>query len=518
MEPDIASLSELLELRARSSPRETAFVFWGGARDVSVTYEELWTSSAAIAAGLRRRGIGAGCRVGIGLDTGLPLLASIFGAMMTGAAAAVLPIGRGHAEGARLRSVLRTLQPALVLSIAGLQPEDSPAPWTTPEVIATSSSGSCPGPLDPSAPAYIQLTSGSTTQPKAAVISHGAALANLRAIHRALQIAPGDVLVSWLPLFHDMGLVGCSLMPIFAGGVAHLASPFSFVREPLSWLQRLSRHHATVTVAPPSAYAMCTRQAGRAGALDLSALRLALVGAEPVVPEWLRAFQSAFGASGARPEALTPVYGLAENTLAVAVPPLARPFLSSDRSSDRRTELASVGSSVMGTELDVLGGRIRIRGTSLFSGYLDDQGAVIPPTVDADGWFDTGDLGYLEGGELFVEGRASDVIIRGGRNIHPQPIELAAAGVRGVRQGCVAAVGAFNPALGTQDVVVVAETRLSDSFERERIAREIRRRVLEIGEQVHRVVVVDAGAVPRTTSGKIRRQECARQFARPVAS
>jgi acyl-CoA synthetase (AMP-forming)/AMP-acid ligase II len=392
-------------------------------------------------------------------------------------------------------------------------------------------------PAAPSAPAFIQLTSGSTGHPRGAVISHAALIAHLTAISQALPLAGPDArCVTWLPLHHDMGLVGGLLYPMFNAFAVNVMSPLAFRGDPFAWLQTLSDVRATCTPGPPSAYAIAARLAPRAvqEGLDLSPLACAMIGAEPIAPALLRSFAEAFAPCGFRPEAWFPVYGLAEATVAVTFPKLLgathvdrvdRGVLERERRAEpcddgpAAIELVGVGRPLPGTQLRIVRdgapvgeravGEIEVRAPSLMDGYHGDPEATAAAMTD-DGWLRTGDLGYEADGSLFVTGRSKDLIIKGGHNLLPAAIEEIAGGVEGVRAGCVAAVGVASAQRATELVYVVCETKAAADDERSRLSRAVREALRRRGITVDRVVLVAPGTIPRTTSGKIRRREVAR--------
>jgi acyl-CoA synthetase (AMP-forming)/AMP-acid ligase II len=391
-------------------------------------------------------------------------------------------------------------------------------------------------------PALIQHSSGTTGTPRPVRLSHGAVLANLDAIRtRILAAYPeSDELrhaaVSWLPLYHDMGLIGCVLTALAHPVDLTLIPPEAFVARPAIWLRAVSRYGGTVSGAPNFAYSYCAERvdADEIEGLDLSRWRVALTGAEPVTTDALDRFARRFEARGFRREALTPVYGLAEATLAVTFSDPAVPFRA--ESFDRRAlagdgrarsapsgpeaiELVSVGRPLDGVvlrirdeECDEVGegalGHVCVGGASLFDGYDDETGG------DPESWFDTGDTGFLLAGELFLYGRAKDVIILRGKKYAPQEIEAALADLSGIRRGCVAALG-LPGADGGEEVLVVLAERVRDappSADGER-ASAIRRRVTgATGLVPGRVEILEPGTLPRTSSGKIRRAEARRRY------
>jgi acyl-CoA synthetase (AMP-forming)/AMP-acid ligase II len=384
-------------------------------------------------------------------------------------------------------------------------------------------------------PAFIQYTSGTTGRPKGAVISHGALVANAFAIADALALDDEDVGVSWLPLYHDMGLIGVLLTSICHPYPVHLLSPEAFVMNPRRWPALVASVSGTLSAAPNFAYDLTASRAGELEGLALSSWRVALNGAEPVHAATARRFAERFAPAGLRPDAMMPVYGLAEHTLAVAFPRLdermqtlrvdgdaleSEAIARSPRGGGER-EAVSVGRPVAGTEIAIVSegslvtaercvGEIRVRGASRMDGYFRNDAATAE--VIKDGWLHTGDLGFLDGGRLFVTGRAKDLIIRGGKNLYPYDIERVAASVDGVRG--VAAFGRENERSGTCDLVVVAETVHGEGPTREAIAAGIRGELLAVlGLKPDALLLCGVGGVPRTSSGKVRRRECARIFA-----
>jgi fatty-acyl-CoA synthase len=379
--------------------------------------------------------------------------------------------------------------------------------------------------------ALVQLTSGSTGHPRAVLVPHDRLVRHLQSISERLPSHSSSVGVSWLPLYHDMGLIGGLLYPCFNGFPVYLLSPLEFRRNPYFWLQTMSSVRATHTAAPPSAYAICLRLAARAveDRLDLSSLGCAMVGAEPIPPRLIRQFADAFAPCGFRPEAFFPVYGLAEATVAVTFPQPLTPTRFDSIDQDQferegnattavddqpRLEFVGVGSPLPGTEISIRDergqdvpdrrvGEIWIRSDSLMQGYLGDADATAQALKD--GWFDTGDMGYMADGALFVTGRSKDLIIARGRNLVPSAIEEIVSSIPGVRKDCVAAVGVPSEERATERVYVVAETR-ADASGQTGLASAVRDELKVRGISVDRVIFVPPRTLPRTSSGKIKRQ------------
>jgi len=380
--------------------------------------------------------------------------------------------------------------------------------------------------------ALLQLTSGSTAEPKAVQITHGNLHANITAMTAAAHLDPSDVLVSWLPLFHDMGMVGFLTVPMTCGLELVSVTPVEFLGRPLLWADLITKYRGSVTAAPNFGYAVLARQLARAedGAFDLSTMRFALNGAEPIDPDAVTAFTTAGARFGLRPQAVVAAYGMAETALGVSFAPVDV-GLEIDRvdaealEAKRRAVPAAggptrrfpkLGPPLQGIEVRVVDddgrvlgerevGILQLRGASVTPGYLTVTGPV--PTRDAEGWFDTGDEGYLAEGAVVVCGRRKDVIIMGGRNIYPTDIERAAAEADGVRAGNAVAVR-LDPGAGRhrESFAVAVESRQAGTDAESGIRREVTHRVVTaVGVRPAEVVVLKPGSLPKTPSGKLRR-------------
>ncbi|MBM3271141.1 MAG: AMP-binding protein, partial [Candidatus Sericytochromatia bacterium] len=397
---------------------------------------------------------------------------------------------------------------------------DSELPLLTGSEAGPTLSGGPPGPAGP-APvaardlALIQFSSGSTGDPRGVCLSLFNLEENLEAIGAVMRPRPDDVGVAWLPLHHDMGLIGCLLFTQRCGIPLVLLSPEYFIRGPARWLRTMSDFGATMTSAPNFAYRLCAAlPAAQVADLDLSRLRAALVGAEPVQPPVLRAFAARYAPAGFDPACFVPTYGLAEATLAVAMTPPGRGMqLDGD--------LPSVGPAIPGVAIEIRDeatgatlpegqvGEIVVRAPSVTAGYVGDAAATAAAL--ADGALRTGDLGYLRGGELFVSGRIKDLIIKGGQKYHPQDLEALAERHAAVRAGGVSAFLVPRAADREDRLVLVAEV-LPQAATPD-VAPEIRRHVQEVlGVRVDEVVLVVPQQLPRTTSGKLRRSEARDRF------
>ncbi|MDQ3403810.1 MAG: fatty acyl-AMP ligase [Actinomycetota bacterium] len=400
--------------------------------------------------------------------------------------------------------------------------------------------------VDEDAPALLQLTSGSTADPKAVRITHGNLYANLTAMAEASQLdVETDIMVSWLPLFHDMGMVGFLTVPMTVGLELVKVTPVEFLTGPLLWADLVSRHKGTITAAPNFAYALLGRRLSgvdEEDKYDLSSLRLALNGAEPIDEKAVRAFTDQGARFGMRPECVFPAYGMAETTLAVSFAPvftgLTLDYIDADKleSDNRAVPVAADGTDVrsfaiLGKPLRgiesrivddqgaVLGerevGEIQLRGEAVTPGYLTVNGPV--PTQDADGWLATGDIGYTVDGQIVICGRAKDVIILAGRNIYPTDIERAAVTVEGVRAGNAVAVRIDAGSRRERFAVVVESKHAGDAAEEKRLRKEVGARVFEsLNARPTAVVVLAPGTLPKTPSGKLRRAAAGEQLASSI--
>jgi acyl-CoA synthetase (AMP-forming)/AMP-acid ligase II len=470
---------------------------------------------------LRAHGARRGDRVGVLLPTGPAFVTALLGTMLAGAVpvplAAPLTFGKLDRHLANATRVLATADATALVTSPRLRDAGVPLPGVT---VLTEADLVGVSPREPSSisiggddTALLQFTSGTTGAPKGAVISHRALLSNAFAIAHGLALRPDDVGVSWLPLFHDMGLIGVLLTAIAHPYAVHVMSPESFVMRPGRWIDTLARVGGTISCAPNFGFELATSRAQEDTTATLERVRLLLNGAEPVRPATVARFVDRFAPRGLRRDAVLPVYGMAESTLAVTFPPLDARF-------DVARGVVSVGAPVAGTSVAVLGphgrprrereiGEIRVSGPSLMDGYFRDERASAEVLIG--GWLRTGDLGFVDRGRLFVTGRAKDVIIQGGRNVHAVDVERVAHEVCGAAAGAIAAFARRNDDSGTDDLVVLVETLERDEARRASLAASLRGEVLAaIGARVDDVRFCPVGAAPRTTSGKVRRGACAR--------
>ncbi len=546
------TLVEVLEYHARVQPDRVHIVLEdddGRARPV--TYGALHQAALRVARGLRTRGLLPGRSVAIMLPTELGYFASFLGVMLAGGVPVPLyppvRLDRIAEYMARCEKILQNAQAQILITFdrAARVAEIARDSVSSIEHVVSSKvlleaddGGITRAEVMPEDTALLQYTSGSTGDPKGVELTQAAVLANIRAAAEGCALQPDDVMVSWLPLYHDMGLIGGWLMCFYGGVPTVLMSPIAFLSRPVRWLQAISDYGGSITVAPNFAFDLCVKRVDDDALpdLDLSRLRAVLNGSEPITVKTLDDFIERFGQVGMKPEALFCAYGLAENMVAVTFPPVGRApridrierltFEEAGRavpSEDAEAlEFVCVGSAVPGHEVRVVDGDApvpeRVQGTIQFRGPSSFKGYFGRPEATAEvqrpgGWVDTGDLGYLADGELFITGRAKDLIIKGGRNYYPHEMEAAAAMVQGIRQGCIAAFSVPDEKTGTEKIIVIAETREQDATAREILEAQVIEAVTAaVGIPPDEVVLGIVGAVPKTSSGKIRRSEARRLY------
>ena len=520
----------------------------GTADGERVEWARLHEDARAMAAGLQARGVLPGSHVAILGPTTRPLVTAIQAVWLCGAAAVVLPLplrlGSVEEFVAQTRVRVRNADAALLLVDPDFAPFVEVAPGDPPMVLLSDVGRARRAeqferpPDDPEALAILQFTSGSTADPKGVMLPHHTVGANLDAIAAGARLDPeDDVLVSWLPLYHDMGLIGLLTLGMTTGTDLVLAAPQDFLAAPVRWLEWLSHFGGTATAGPNFSYALAARAMRRHPGLDLSRWEVALNGAEPVDPAAVEAFCSAGARHGLRPGAVFCAFGMAEATLAVTFPErlsgmsvdlVDRRVLETDRyaapveaTGAGTRALARLGTPVPGLQIRIAnpGGRVmrnrevgelQVRGTSVTSGYYRRPDATAE-AFDGD-WLRTGDLAYTVDGELVVCGRIKDVIIVGGRNVFPEDVERAVGAVEGVRDGNVIAFG-VEGVRGKEVIVVVAETRGGEAEERRQTREEVAERVLDaVGLPAGEVVLVQPGTLPKTSSGKLQRSLCRTRF------
>ena len=510
-------------------------------RSLLLSYNTLLSESLRVAGALHARGLVPGDRVALVVPEVSEFIRAFFGITAAGlvpvplcppAQAGDLPTfarqSRHILVASRASAVVTSEDVAPLLDVSGI---DGLAVLTI-ESLRGGPAIAVPTRVPLNAPALLQFTSGSTAAPKGVVLTHANLHANARAIAgpHGLDARPTDIGVSWLPLYHDMGLIGMLLSAVYTCVDTVVMSPVLFLKRPTAWLEAISTYRGTVSFAPNFAYELCLRRVkpSQIDALDLSSWRLAGCGAEPIRPDTLRAFAERFARAGFRASSFVASYGLAEHSLAVA---FGRDGIHEDavdaqqlvhhsiavpsaNGSTRVVRLVGCGHALPGHELKIVDdegrtlperhlGSILARGPSVMQGYFEDP--VATAVALRDGWLHTGDLGYLADGQLFVCGRTKDLIIRQGRKYHPPDLESAIADLPGVRSSGVVVFG-ISRIDEPDEVVAVLEARASIASDG--VVEQARRRVRETaGLELDRVVVTPPGTIPRTTSGKVRRAE-----------
>lgn len=511
-----------------------------------ITYGQLLEMASRVAAGLTSAGLRPNETAAIMLPTCADFFYAFLGVMLAGGVAVpIYPPARADKIEEYVRRQVLILKNAevrflisfdRVRAVSHIMRLSIPSLLDVTSVESLSQSGAKLPARGPGTAeiAFIQYTSGSTGDPKGVVLTHSNVLANVRGIGWSVGFRPDDIVVSWLPLYHDMGLIGAWLFSLYHGAPITLMSPLAFLSRPERWMWAMHDSHGTLCPAPNFSYELCARKIPEQAleGLDLSRWRVAINAGEAVLPDTLARFAARFKPYGFRAESFVPCYGLAESSVALTFTPMNRlPVIDSIRRNLFESEGSAVparaddssvlrfvanGRPMPGHEVKLLDdegreagdrrqGRIFFRGPSRTAGYYRNPKAS-EAVITSDGWMDSGDLGYWADGELYVTGRLKDCIIKSGRNIIPQEIEAAAAEVPGVRKGCVAAFGALDPATGTERLVVVAETRAGTPDELKRIEEAIVKSVdAVLGIPPDKVALTAPQSIPKTSSGKIRR-------------
>ncbi|MDQ3482023.1 MAG: fatty acyl-AMP ligase [Pseudomonadota bacterium] len=538
---DFTTLGEALDYAALGR-RGMNFHDARGSLERAYPYSQLRKDALANARRFIGLGLAPGDRIGLVAETGPEFAAAFFGAVYAGAWPVPLPLptsfGGRHSYVGQLKVQLGSCDPALVLappefaemaaeaageipvrdwdSLARVEEQDSSLPKADPDSIA-----------------YLQYSSGSTRFPHGVAVSHRGLLENLRSHGIGVGLRDTDRCVSWLPWYHDMGLVGCMLSPLALQASSDYLKTEDFARRPLAWLDLISRNPGTsVSYSPTFGYDICARrmssQTRAEDRFDLSRWRIAGNGADMIRPDVMQAFVDAFAQAGFNASAFCPSYGLAEATLAVSVMPPGEgirvelveesKLLGGEPGADERPRryraIVNCGKPVFGMEAEVRGddgislpdrgiGRIYVRGGAVMVGYFRDEESTAA-CLSPDGWLDTGDMGYLSGGYIFIVGRAKDMIIINGRNYWPQDIEWAVEQLPGFKSGDIAAFAITGPS-GEETPAVLVHCRVSDPKERGRLRDDIRARVHAITGITAVIELVPPRTLPRTSSGKLSR-------------
>jgi fatty-acyl-CoA synthase len=557
----------------RSVGRGGTVTFVGSGDEDRVPWAQLHDEARGLAAGLQARGVGPGDHVALLGPTSRPLVTALQAVWLAGAAAVMLPLpmrmGSIEEFVAQTRVRIANSDAVLVVIDPDLAPFFAPEPGDPPVALLSELGGRAAALEDVfigrDSLAILQFTSGSTADPKGVMLPHATVGANLDAITVAAELDPAeDVAVSWLPLYHDMGLIGLLTLPMTLGMDLVLAAPQDFLAAPSRWMEWMSAYGGTCTAGPNFSYALATRALRRMGGLDLSRWRIGLNGAEPVDPASVDAFVAAGAPHGLRAGSVFCAFGMAEATLAVTFPEpmtgmrtdaVLRRLVETDRYAAPAgggsagggsggggsggggsggggsggggsggggvRRLAILGRPVPGLEIRIVDpetgdsmrdrevGELEIAGASVTPGYY--RRPEITEAMFHGAWLRTGDLAYLVDGELVVCGRLKDVIIVGGRNVFPEDVERAAAEVDGVRAGNVIAFG-VEDRRGKEAIVVVAESRSDDAGVLPSMRAAVAERVRGAVGLSSEVVLVNPGTLPKTSSGKLQRSLCRSRY------
>jgi acyl carrier protein len=545
------TLTEALEYHVERQPDRLTVHLYEESRETQISYRQLYDGALGYAARLAAAGLQPGQMVAIMLPTCKEYLFSFYGVLLAGGVPVPLypPARLSTIEDHMTRhvgilksagaTIMITIPEAKALAYLLRAQVESLRAVLMPTDLEGGGAGFAPVRGKSGDIGFLQYTSGSTGSPKGVVLSHANLLVNVQAMGKAVSAGPGDVFVSWLPLYHDMGLIGGCFATMFLGFPVVLMSPLAFLSRPGSWMRAIHRHRGTISGGPNFSYELCLRRIAdeEMEGIDLSSWRFAFNGAEPVSPETISAFTDKFARWGFRRSSLSPVYGLAECTVGVAFTTPGEPWrmdaLDRERfattgeavlaDADDPTPLKVVGCGhvIEGHDLRVVDaagfelpdgqeGLLQFRGPSATSGYYRNPEAT--KKLFDDDWVNTGDRAYLKEGMVYLTGREKDIIIRGGRNISPYELEQAVGDLGGVRRGCVAVFGSRDAASGTERLVVLAEMRDTDPTRYDDLRRMINElAVTLVGAPADDIVLAPPATVPKTSSGKIRRV-AAREF------
>jgi len=545
------TLTEALEYHVERQPDRLTVHLYEEGQETPITYRQLYDGALGYAARLSQAGLQPGQMVAIMLPTCKEYLFSFYGVLLAGGVPVPLypparlttiedhmtrHVGILKSAGA---TIMITIPEAKALAYLLRAQVESLRAVLMPSDLEGSGAGFAPVRGKSGDIGFLQYTSGSTGNPKGVVLSHTNLLVNVRAMGKAVSAGPGDVFVSWLPLYHDMGLIGGCFATMFLGFPVVLMSPLAFLSRPGSWMRAIHRHRGTISGGPNFSYELCLRRIPdeEMEGIDLSSWRFAFNGAEPVSPDTITAFSEKFSRWGFRRNALSPVYGLAECTVGVSFTTPGEPWRMDalDRGKFTQTgeavparsddpaplRVVGCGHVIEGHDLRVVDaagleladgqeGLLQFRGPSATSGYYRSPEAT-KKLFDGD-WLNTGDRAYLKEGMVYITGREKDIIIRGGRNISPYELEQAVGDLAGVRRGCVAVFGSRDASTGTERMVVLAEMRDADASRHSDLKRMINELAVSLtGAPADDIVLAPPATVPKTSSGKIRRT-AAREF------
>ena len=520
----------------------------------TITWADLHADATSMAAAMQARGVRLGDNIAILGPTTRPLVTAIEATWLCGACLVMLPLPMrmGSIDGfiSQTRDRMSAADISMLL-IDGqfsefIAPVEGDPPFVSfDEVLPADASARFPKSayvrpdIDPDDVAVLQFTSGSTSHPKGVMLPHRQICANLDGAIVAADIRPDDVVVSWLPLYHDMGLIGLLTIPLITGISLVVGAPQDFLAKPVRWMQWISDYRGTLTAGPNFSWVLATRALRRAEDLDLSQMRIALSGAEPVDPESFRHFLDEATRFGLPPECLFPAFGMAEVCIAGVFPPQGSGMrtdvidgrvlehehfaASVEPGSPNARELAILGRAIPGLQIRIIDpatrvecrerevGELLIRGTSVTTGYYNRPDAT--EKAFNDGWYLTGDYGYTLNGEVFVAGRKKDMIIVGGKNVYPQDLETLAYEVPGIHAGRAVAFGIYDEKAGTEEVVIVAEVDVDGEDERQGIADALRQHITKNSAVALRhAYIVGRQWIVKTSSGKTARSANREKF------
>ena len=540
------TLIEVLEFHVQEHrDRPHLSIRHGDGRDASMSYGELHRAALEVAYGLLDQGLMAGDRVAIMLPTEENFFIAYMGALYAGGIPVPIypPFRRSQVEDhlRRQAGILRNAEAAYLIAADELRGVGSILfglvdTLKSIETVSTLDKRGIlekPCKADEQTVALIQYTSGSTGDPKGVVLTHANLLANIRAMGEALQASSADVFVSWLPLYHDMGLIGAWLGSLYHGVHVIFLRPLAFLADPISWLRTLSEYRATLSAAPNFAFELCCKSIRDEDMhdLDLGSLRCLLNGAEPVSARTIARFSERFSACGFQSEMMWPVYGLAENSVGLAFPPHAREpvidrvqrtaltrdslAVTADAQDTTALTFVACGQPIPRHEVRIVDhadrelperaeGRLQFKGPSATTGYFRNDEKT--RTLFSGEWLESGDRAYVANGDIYITGRVKDMIIKAGRNIYPHEIEELVGELDGVRKGCVAAFAITQADAGTERLVLAVETRLDDPSDRQRLQERITSTCSRSLNMVPDVIeLLPPRTIPKTSSGKIRR-------------
>jgi acyl carrier protein len=539
------TLTEALEYHVEKQPERLCVFLYEEQKEVPITYRALYEGALNYAARLAEAGLQPGQMVAIMLPTSKEYLFAFYGTLLAGGVPVPLypPARLTTIEDHMTRHVgiLKSAGATIMITI----PEAKALAWLlraqveslravmVPADFSSGNASFTPVKGRSGHIGFLQYTSGSTGNPKGVVLTHANLLANVQAMGKAVSATQSDVFVSWLPLYHDMGLIGGCFATMFLGFPVVLMSPLAFLSRPSSWLRAIHRHRGTISGGPNFSYELCIRRIDESEmeGLSLDTWRFAFNGAEPVSPETITTFTDKFSRWGFRANSMSPVYGLAECSVGLAFTTPGEPYrldvldretftttgeaVDADPQDPSPLKILGCGEVIPGHDMRVVDGAgleqpdrqegtLQFRGPSATSGYYRNPEAT-KALFDGE-WVNTGDRAYLADGMVYITGREKDIIIRGGRNISPYELEEAVGDLPGIRRGCVAVFGSMDRASGTERVVVLAETREKEAALHEDLKKRINELAMSlIAAPADDIVLAPPATVPKTSSGKIRR-------------